>query len=141
VAITCKITGFQVQDGNTWWYLIHSAPWSDNYFVSADAFYNNGQTSGSLLGTPFVDAAVPDCISSGPRPVQEVPSSPIATWANYSHPGGEQGPSITPGQSVSVSCRAFGYADSSGDSWWYRIASSPWSDVYYVQADVFPING
>ena len=27
----------------------------------ADAFYNNGQTSGSLRGTPFVDPAVPDC--------------------------------------------------------------------------------
>ncbi|MGE5700815.1 MAG: IPT/TIG domain-containing protein [Arthrospira platensis] len=141
VAITCKITGFQVQDGNTWWYLIHSAPWSDNYFVSADAFYNNGQTSGSLLGTPFVDNAVPDCISSGPRPVQEVPSAQIVTWANYSHPGGEQGPPISSGQTVSVSCRAFGYAGSDGDPWWYRLASAPWNDVYYVQAGVFPVNG
>jgi len=28
---------------------------------TADAFYNNGATSGSLRGTPFVDPAVGDC--------------------------------------------------------------------------------
>jgi hypothetical protein len=61
VQIACKINGFAVADGNTWWYRIASAPWSDNYYVSADAFYNNGQTSGSLHGTPFVDPAVPGC--------------------------------------------------------------------------------
>jgi hypothetical protein len=61
VQIACKITGFRVQDGNTWWYRIAQAPWSNNYYVSADAFYNNGQTSGSLRGTPFVDANVADC--------------------------------------------------------------------------------
>jgi hypothetical protein len=61
VQIACKVTGFTVSDGNTWWYRIASSPWSDAYYVSADAFYNDGATSGSLLGTPFVDAAVPDC--------------------------------------------------------------------------------
>jgi hypothetical protein len=29
--------------------------------ISADAFYNNGATSGSLHGTPFVDPAVANC--------------------------------------------------------------------------------
>lgn len=61
VQIACKVTGFQVADGNTWWYRIASAPWSNLYYVSADAFYNNGSTSGPLKGTPFVDTAVPDC--------------------------------------------------------------------------------
>jgi hypothetical protein len=61
VQISCKLTGFAVADGNTWWYRIASAPWSNSYYASADAFYNNGQTSGSLLGTPFVDPAVPNC--------------------------------------------------------------------------------
>ena len=61
VQIACKVTGFAVADGNTWWYQIHSSPWSDTYFVSADAFYNDGATSGGLIGTPFVDPAVPDC--------------------------------------------------------------------------------
>lgn len=61
VQITCKIPGFKVSDGNTWWYRIGSSPWSDGYYASADAFYNNGQTSGSLQGTPFVDPNVPDC--------------------------------------------------------------------------------
>lgn len=61
VQISCKVTGFRVQDGNTWWYRIHSSPWNDQFYVSADAFYNNGQTSGSLIGTPFVDPAVANC--------------------------------------------------------------------------------
>ena len=46
VAVSCRITGFTVSDGNNWWYLIVSSPWSSNYYVSADAFYNNGATSG-----------------------------------------------------------------------------------------------
>jgi surface antigen len=61
VQIACKVTGFKVADGDTWWYRIASGPWNSNYYVSADAFYNNGQTSGSLHGTPFVDNAVPNC--------------------------------------------------------------------------------
>jgi hypothetical protein len=55
------VSGFQVSDGNTYWYEIASSPWNDVYYVSADTFYNNGATSGSLLGTPFVDPAVPEC--------------------------------------------------------------------------------
>jgi hypothetical protein len=61
VQIACKLGGFAVADGNTWWYRIASSPWNGAYYVSADAFYNNGQTSGSLHGTPFVDPAVPNC--------------------------------------------------------------------------------
>ena len=61
VQITCKTAGFQVVDGNAWWYEIASSPWNNQYYVSADSFYNNGQTSGSLQGTPFVDPAVPNC--------------------------------------------------------------------------------
>jgi hypothetical protein len=61
VQITCKVTGFKVDDGNTWWYRIASNPWNNNYYVSADPFYNNGQTQGPLLNTPFVDNAVPNC--------------------------------------------------------------------------------
>jgi surface antigen len=61
VQIACKVTGFRVADGNTWWYRIASSPWNNAYYASADAFYNNGQTSGSLIGTPFVDPAVPNC--------------------------------------------------------------------------------
>jgi hypothetical protein len=61
VEITCKLTGFAVANGNTWWYRIAQAPWSNAYYASADAFYNNGATSGSLVGTPWVDPAVPNC--------------------------------------------------------------------------------
>jgi hypothetical protein len=61
VQIACKVPGFAVADGNTWWYRIASVPWNDAYYGSADAFYNDGATSGSLLGTPFVDPNVPNC--------------------------------------------------------------------------------
>jgi hypothetical protein len=61
VQIACKLQGFRVADGNTWWYRIASSPWNGGFYVSADAFYNNGQTSGSLHGTPFVDGIVRDC--------------------------------------------------------------------------------
>jgi hypothetical protein len=61
VQITCKVTGFAVADGNTWWYKIVSSPWNGAYYVSADAFYNDEATSGSLHGTPFVDPSVPNC--------------------------------------------------------------------------------
>ena len=61
VQIACKVTGFAVADGDTWWYRIASSPWNGAYYGSADAFYNNGETSGSLIGTPFVDPNVPNC--------------------------------------------------------------------------------
>lgn len=61
IQIACKVPGFAVADGNTWWYRIAQAPWSDQYYVSADAFYNDGASSGSLNGTPFVDPAVANC--------------------------------------------------------------------------------
>jgi hypothetical protein len=61
VQVTCRTTGFKVADGNTWWYKIASSPWDNSYWASADAFYNNGSTSGSLVGTPFFDPNVPVC--------------------------------------------------------------------------------
>jgi len=57
VEIGCKLRGFAVANGNTWWYRIGSGP----FYASADAFYNNGARSGPLKGTPYVDPAVPDC--------------------------------------------------------------------------------
>lgn len=61
VQVYCRVQGFRVADGDTWWYRIASPPWSGTYYASADAFYNNGQTSGSLQGTPFVDSSVAGC--------------------------------------------------------------------------------
>jgi hypothetical protein len=61
VQVTCRVQGFAVADGDTWWYRIASSPWDDTFYASADAFYNNGQTLGTLLGTPPVDPKVPVC--------------------------------------------------------------------------------
>lgn len=61
VDVECRIEGFAVPNGNRWWYRIASPPWSSEYYASADVFYNNGQSSGALRGTPFMDPAVPLC--------------------------------------------------------------------------------
>jgi hypothetical protein len=61
VQIACRLTGWTAPDGNNWWYRIAQSPWNGQYYASADAFYNNGATSGSLHGTPFVDLNVPSC--------------------------------------------------------------------------------
>jgi hypothetical protein len=59
VKVACRVEGFRVPDGDTWWYRIASPPWNGRYYVSADAFYNNGQTSGPLQGTKFLDRTSP----------------------------------------------------------------------------------
>jgi hypothetical protein len=61
IQVACKVMGFKVADGNPWWYRVASSPWNGAYYASADSFYNNGETSGSLLGTPWVDPNVPNC--------------------------------------------------------------------------------
>jgi hypothetical protein len=195
VQVACAITGFTVADGDSWWYQIASSPWSGSYYASADAFYNNGRTSGSLQGTPFVDPAVPGC--SGAKSTPTLPSTSLPptttttttttlpgttttststtststtststtststttssttlpptynetvggvthTWTDYSDAGGTEGPSISTGQTVQVACVVTGFRVSDGDTYWYRIASAPWSDVYYASADAFYNNG
>jgi hypothetical protein len=61
VRVSCRTRGFEVQDGDIWWYRIASSPWRDSFYASADAFFNNGITSGSLVGAPYVDTKVPVC--------------------------------------------------------------------------------
>jgi nucleoside phosphorylase len=61
VQIACKVIGLKVKDGDTWWYRIASSPWDNKYYVSADAFYNNGQTSGPFTTSLPVDNKVPNC--------------------------------------------------------------------------------
>jgi hypothetical protein len=59
--VVCKVHGYKVTDGDTWWYRLAKISGKGVYYASADAFYNNGRTTGSLHGTPFVDKAVADC--------------------------------------------------------------------------------
>jgi hypothetical protein len=146
VQIACRLQGFKVADGNIWWYRIASSPWNGTYYVSADAFYNNGATSGTLYGTPFVDGTVPVCDSptSVPPPssgVAETTGGLTNTWTNYVNAGGIHGPSISSSQTVEISCRVEGFQVADGNTWWYRIATSPWSNTYYASADAFYNNG
>lgn len=144
IIMACKLHGFQVSDGNTWWYRVASPPWNSGFYVTADAFYNNGQTSGSLLGTPFVDNAVPDCTSNGgggSNGTNETTGGSAHTWTDYTNAGGTQGPTIPGGATVSITCKVTGFRVSDGNTWWYQIGSSPWSNAYYVTADAFYNNG
>ncbi len=153
VQVACKITGFAVEDGNTWWYLVASSPWNSAYYASADAFYNNGQTSGSLIGTPFVDPAVPDCSGGGEPPVESEPpveregpsqstftettGSVVHTWSDYADAGGGEGPEMPSNDTVQIACKVNGFTVADGNTWWYRIASAPWNGNYYGSADAF----
>jgi hypothetical protein len=83
VQVACRTTGFTVADGNSWWYLIASGPWSDNYYASADAFYNNGQTSGTLQGTPFFDPTVPTCNGTKSVPTTAPVTSSTTSATTY----------------------------------------------------------
>ena len=245
VGVVCRIIGLPVQNGNNWWYLIGSSPWNATYYVSADPFYNNGQMSGPLHGTPYVDLNVPLCPNSaGASPAPPTTSPPTttgsvsigwstahptwitmtlsgftagsytyscdfgsggdqsfpitvssdpqtfdngatcydgiagdtvwvtigsvqsntitvgsaspppppttwsetvggvaATWTNYLNAGGTEGASIAKYQTVQISCKISGFKVADGDTWWYRIASSPWNNAYYVSADPFYNDG
>lgn len=61
VEVSCRVEGYEVEDGDTWWYQIASPPWNGLYYATADAFYNNGEKSGTLIGTPHVDLTVKEC--------------------------------------------------------------------------------
>ncbi len=50
-----------MQDGNLWWYRIASPQWNNNFYASADDFWNNGKTSGNFHGSSLVDFNVPAC--------------------------------------------------------------------------------
>jgi serine/threonine protein kinase len=93
VQVTCRVIGFKVADGNTWWYQIESNPWNNSFWASADAFHNNSAAAGSLDGTPFFDSNVPICGTR--RSSNSVISGYIETtggithtWVNYFDAGG-----------------------------------------------------
>jgi Divergent InlB B-repeat domain len=67
VQVTCRVQGFPVDtttanpQGDVWWYEVASNGSNNQYFASADPFYNNGSDTGSLVGTPLFDPSVPTC--------------------------------------------------------------------------------
>ncbi|MGP0052327.1 MAG: hypothetical protein ACLPZR_26290 [Solirubrobacteraceae bacterium] len=65
----------------------------------------------------------------------------LHTWTDYLDAGGKPGPSIAAHETVQVACRVQGFRVQDGNVWWYRIASRPWDNRYYVSADGFYNNG
>jgi hypothetical protein len=90
---------------------------------------------------------IPPCASAPPPPPpatwseQETPNHPVNTFTNYHNASG-MGPAIAAGQWVQVSCKVYDptIVSVNPDGYWYRIASSPWSNAYYSPANTF-MNG
>jgi uncharacterized membrane protein SpoIIM required for sporulation len=109
VAVACKVEGFAAQDANTWWYLISSKPWANKYFASADSFYNDGDSSGPLNGTPLADHAVPQCAMSKQGGNQTVSFAKVTLMAGKGNPNGGywygiSGTGFAPNSSVTITC-------------------------------------
>lgn len=123
VGIECRVSGFPVADGNSWWYRIRSAPWNGAYYASADAFYNNGAPSGSLKGTPFFDSAIPVCSSTagGRRVVLSIANS-------KGHPNVTYGVTLldfAPRSRVMITC-----VDSGGPFYQYTATTDSHGNLY-----------
>jgi hypothetical protein len=137
VQITCRVQGLEVPDTDTWWYQIASSPWDNTYYSSADPYYNDGQTSGGLHGTPLVDTNVPVCGSSTPPPTtysEATGHGPVNTWSNPNGPSGTEGPTLSANTVYQVDCVTTGTAEGHAkDAYWYRISGT--GD--YGSADAF----
>ena len=160
VQVSCKVYAPQIAsvnpDGD--WYLIASSPWNNTYYAPANTFMNGDPWNGPY--THNTDDNVPDCSNSsggggggGTTTTTTTPTPPPAqtwaetvggvthTWTNYINAGGTEGASIQTGQTVQIACAVQGFAVADGNTWWYRIATAPWSGTYYVSADAFYNNG
>ena len=153
VDVSCKVHDPTIASVNPdgYWYRIASAPWNDQYYAAANTFMN-----GDPWGGPYshpTDLAVPNCAGAGATPPPPPPPPPAGatypettggatnTWTNYTNAGGTQGPTITSNTTVQIACKLAGFKVANGNTWWYRIASSPWNNAYYSSADAFYNNG
>ena len=125
----------------------------DQTGVRATCVGNSAQSPGSGSG----DAGGADVIGGqdppgGPPPPPDIPpgsptftaiqgSRGVNTFADV-HSASGLGTRIAAGQSVQVSCKVHDGTIPSvnPDGYWYRIASSPWNDMYYAPANTF-MNG
>jgi surface antigen len=161
VQVACKVYAPQIASVNPdgFWYRIASSPWNGGYYAPANTFMNGDPWTGPY--THNTDFSVPTCGGSQPPPTTTTttttsppppppPPSPTwnetaggvaHTWTNYTNAGGTQGPSVQGGQTIAISCKVTGFKVADGNTWWYRIASSPWNNQYYVSADAFYNNG
>jgi hypothetical protein len=61
VSVRCILNGIGLAPFDPIWYELTSAPYGDAYYAPAYAFYNNGQTSGTVTNGNRWDEAVPFC--------------------------------------------------------------------------------
>jgi len=61
VQVRCIVNGQGQAPYDPVWYEVASSPWADAYYAPSYAFYNNGQTSGTVVHGRIWDPAVPFC--------------------------------------------------------------------------------
>lgn len=98
------------------------------------------------IPTPTPSPTPPPTHTTTPGALYDETAGPYGsgTFTNYMNAGGTPGKEIAAYGTVEVSCRVTGWQRSgspSGDNWWYRVQSSPWSNQFYAYADNFYNNG
>ena len=161
-----RITGFGVYTGDRvqliCWARGGTVPPLNNNPLWYQATVISGQGRGTgFVNDHFIDTGinvpnivvpgVPPCSSSTPPPPPPPPGTTYAeqewnrlgvnTFSNFHNATGF-GQHIPFGQVVQVSCKVYDPTIPSvnPDGYWYRIASSPWSNGYYAPANTF-LNG
>jgi hypothetical protein len=128
---TFSLTTNSVGDASTASYC-YSGDGPDHWVIAGGVESNHVSWGGGLSAPP----PSPQIWSE-----QETPKHPVNTFTNYHNASG-MGPAIAAGQWVEVSCKVYDPTIQSvnPDGYWYRIASVPWSNVYYSPANTF-MNG
>ena len=101
----------------------------------------NCSAAGISIGSgtpPPDDPGAPQPLPPPPTWTEQEGSHGVDTFTNPYNASGK-GSRIAPYQSVEVSCKVYApqIQSANPDGYWYRIASSPWSDKYYAVANTF----
>jgi hypothetical protein len=152
VVVACKVHDGNIASSNPdgYWYKLASDPWDGAYYAPANAFMNGDPWNGPF--THNTDFGVLDCggaSEAGSAPGASATGTSLEQEGHHGagsfsnpHSASGGGPTVAAGEYVHVSCRLYDPAISSvnPDGYWYRIADSPWNNVYYAPANTF-MNG
>jgi serine/threonine protein kinase len=102
---------------------------------------STGSTGGNNNGSTGSTSGSTSTASAGTTTNTETAGEAAATWSNYTTAGGTAGAEISSGETVQVTCKVVGLQETTGNAYWYKIASSPWNDAFYAPTNYFYNNG